>query len=162
LYFTKDSLVQSLIHQIKYKHAQKLAFYMGEMLGRAIWRQERFHGLDLILPLPLTPARQKQRGYNQSALLAEGISAVTKIPVDLTSLRRSVTLGTQTHKSREERWQQMQAQFSCPDPVKIVGRSVLLVDDVITTGATLDACSTILNGISGVRTSIAALAIALK
>lgn len=162
LYFTKDSLVQSLIHQIKYESAKELAIFMGKMMGRALLNEARFGGIDLLLPLPLTPGREKQRGYNQSTLLAEGISSILNIPVKTTLLQRRSSQGTQTHKSREERWLQMHRQFVCPNPSAIQGRTILLVDDVITTGATLDACASILNGIPGVKTSIAALAIAMK
>ena len=162
LYFTKDSLVQSLVHQIKYEGAKELAVYMGKMMGRALLNEARFGAIDLLLPLPLTPGREKQRGYNQSTLLAEGISSVLQVPVNASALARRSSQGTQTHKSREERWLQMQQQFVCPLPESIADRHILLVDDVITTGATLDACAGILKAIPGVKTSIATLAIAMK
>lgn len=162
LYFTKDSLVQSLVHQIKYEGAKELAVFMGKMMGRALLNEARFSAIDLLLPLPLTSKREKQRGYNQSALLAEGISSVLKVPVNPSALQRHSSQGTQTHKSREERWLQMQQQFTCSLPEALAGRHVLLVDDVITTGATLDACAGILEAIPGVKTSIATLAIAMK
>lgn len=162
LYFTKDSLVQSLVHQIKYEGAKELAVYMGKMMGRALLNEARFGAIDLLLPLPLTQGRQKQRGYNQSMLLAEGISSVLQVPVNACALERRASKGTQTHKSREERWLQMQQQFVCPLPESLAGRHVLLVDDVITTGATLDACASLLQAIPGAKTSIATLAIAMK
>lgn len=162
LYFTKDSLVQSLVHQIKYEGAKELAVYMGKMMGRTLANEARFGAIDLLLPLPLTQKREKQRGYNQSTLLAEGISSVLQVPVLSTALQRLSSQGTQTHKSREERWLLMQRQFVCPTPQALAGRHVLLVDDVITTGATLDACAGILQAIPGVKTSIATLAIAMK
>lgn len=162
LYFTKDSLVQSLVHQIKYEGAKELAVFMGKMMGRAILNEARFSAIDLLLPLPLTRGREKQRGYNQSTLLAEGISSVLQVPINTKSLQRLSSQGTQTHKSREERWLQMHRQFVCPSPEVLVGKHILLVDDVITTGATLDACSGILNALPGVKTSVATLAIAMK
>lgn len=162
LYFTKDSLVQSLVHQIKYEGAKELAVFMGKMIGRAMLNEARFGAIDLLLPLPLSRGREKQRGYNQSTLLSEGISSVLQVPVKATALQRLSSQGTQTHKSREERWLQMHQQFICPQPNTLAGRNILLVDDVITTGATLDACASILNAIHGVKTSIATLAIAMK
>jgi ComF family protein len=162
LYFTKDSLVQSLVHQIKYEGAKELAVFMGKMMGRAILNEARFGAVDLLLPLPLTRGREKKRGYNQSTLLAEGISSVLQVPIKAAALQRLSSQGTQTHKSREERWLQMHRQFVCPEPDTLAGRHILLIDDVITTGATLDACASILNAIPGVKTSIATLAIAMK
>jgi ComF family protein len=139
LYFTKDSLVQSLVHQIKYEGAKELAVFMGKMMGRAILNEARFGAVDLLLPLPLTRGREKKRGYNQSTLLAEGISSVLQVPIKAAALQRLSSQGTQTHKSREERWLQMHRQFVCPEPDTLAGRHILLIDDVITTGATLDA-----------------------
>ena len=162
LYFTKDSLVQSLVHQIKYEGAKELAVFMGKMMGRAILNEARFGAVDLLLPLTLTRGREKKRGYNQSTLLAEGISSVLQVPIKAAALQRLSSQGTQTHKSREERWLQMHRQFVCPEPDTLAGHHILLIDDVITTGATLDACASILNAIPGVKTSIATLAIAMK
>lgn len=161
-YFTQQSLVQSLIHQVKYEGAKSLGIYMGKLIGRALLNNPRFGGLDLLVPLPLTPGREKQRGYNQSALLAEGISAVTGVPMTTQAMARLRNQGTQTHKSREERWQQMHHHFSCPKPALLAHKSILLVDDVITTGATLDACTSAISGIPGIKTSIATLAMAMK
>lgn len=162
LYFTQDSLVRSIVHQIKYDDARSLAIFMGRMMGQAMVSGGRFREAELLVPLPLSPGREKQRGYNQSALLAEGMAQVTGLPVAPRALARKSQDGTQTHRSREERWLQMHAQFVCPNPLALEGRSLVLVDDVITTGATLDACAAVLQAIPGVKTSITTLAIALK
>lgn len=162
LYFTQDSLVRSIIHQIKYGNARSLAIFMGRMMGQAMVSGGRFRQAELLVPLPLSPGREKQRGYNQSALLAEGMAQVTGLPVVPRALGRKSQPGTQTHRSREERWQQIYGQFVCRNPVAMEGRTLVLVDDVITTGATLDACAAALQAVPGVKTSIAALAMALK
>jgi ComF family protein len=161
LFFTPASIVQQLIHQIKYKGQQKLANYMGKMMGFEVLGSGRFQNLDLVVPLPLFRSREKLRGYNQAALLGMGISEVTGIPLDAKAINRVKASATQTRKTRAERWQNMEGIFRV-NPELGENRNILLVDDVITTGATLDACASALLEVKGTRVSIITLGYAMK
>jgi ComF family protein len=162
LYFTPASIVQNLIHQVKYKGQEKLAIYLGKLMGRALLSAPRFHEIDLILPLPLFKNREKQRGYNQSALLGRGIAEVMGIPVNEKALKRVKSSSSQTRKSREERWENVEGLFTLSDPDPLENKSILLVDDVMTTGATLDACSSPLLKVNGIKLYISTLAYAMQ
>jgi ComF family protein len=160
-YFTSTSIVQKLIHQIKYKGQQQLAVYLGKMMGREINSSLKFTGLDLVVPLPLFKSREKQRGYNQAALLAKGISETTNLPLAENALKRIKASPTQTRKSRAERWQNVEGLFTVSGNLG-ENRNILLVDDVITTGATLDACASALLEVKDTRVSIITLAYAMQ
>jgi ComF family protein len=160
-FFTPSSAVQKLIHQIKYKGQQQLAVYLGKMMGREIRASPRFGGLDMVVPLPLFKTREKQRGYNQAALLARGISDTTGIPIAEKAVKRIRESSSQTRKTRAERWQNVDGLFTISEDLG-KNKHILLVDDVITTGATLDACaSSILRG-KGNKVSIITLAYAMQ
>jgi ComF family protein len=162
LYFTPGSMVQHLIHQLKYDGQQKLAHYLGIMMGNEILRSGRFSNIDHIIPLPLYRTREKERGYNQSFLLATGIAEIINVPVMEKSMIRIQSSLTQTHKSRSERWQNVDGLFRLKSGYSPEGKNILLVDDVITTGATIDACGTVINKIPGTSLNIATLAYALQ
>ena len=162
LYFTPQSMVQQLVHQVKYKGQQKLAHHLGEMMGKEILLSNRFGNIDHIIPLPLFRSREKQRGYNQAALLARGISEILQVNVLEKSLVRIRSSSTQTHKTRSERWQNVEGLFQLRNGFYPEGKTILLVDDVVTTGATLDACGTVINNIPGTQLYIATLAYALQ
>ncbi len=156
-YFTKDSLLQQLIHQVKYKRNKELGILLGEMMGDSIKRSGRFDA-DLMIPLPLFPDKEKKRGYNQSTLLCQGMAACMHIPICEDIITRPMFTETQTKKGRVERWKNMEGKFTLTDPGKITGRHILLVDDVMTTGATLEACGNELLKAGNVQLSIAVLA----
>jgi ComF family protein len=160
-FFTSASTVQKLIHQIKYKGQQQLAVYLGKMMGREIQASPRFVGLDLVVPLPLFKTREKQRGYNQAALLAKGISDVTGIPMAEKAVKRIRESSSQTRKTRAERWQNVDGLFTISEDLG-KNRHILLVDDVITTGATLDACASSILQARGNKVSIMTLAYAMQ
>lgn len=162
LYFTPASMVQHIIHQFKYKGQQKLAEYMGQLMGQQLVEAGRFPALDLVLPLPLSRSREQERGYNQAALLAGGCARALGLPVLHRGLVRTRNSATQTHMDREDRWNNVKGLFRVPDPAPLKNKSILLVDDVITTGATLEACASALLAIPGCRVSIATLAYAAK
>jgi ComF family protein len=138
-YLTKESMLEKLMYQLKYKGKKEVGDYCGELMGRAI-QHSPFAGIDVLVPLPLFPKKERARGYNQAALICNGIASVINKPVLQTAVQRISTTETQTRKNRIERWQNMQGRFSVSDAAKVSGKSVLLVDDVITTGATLEAC----------------------
>jgi ComF family protein len=159
-YFTKDSLIQTALHQLKYQRNRDLGIQFGRIMGSAIIRSTGFKP-DLLVPLPLFAGREKKRGYNQSALLCRGICQITGIPVDEKVISRPLHTDTQTNKGRIERWKNMEGRFLLKEPAKLTGKHVLLVDDVITTGATLEACGAELIK-AGCELSVAALCIAMK
>jgi ComF family protein len=161
-YFTKNSLIQSLVHQLKYQGNQDIGIWLGKMMGRSFLQTSRFSNIDLILPLPLFPEKEKRRGYNQASLLCDGISEIVGVPVYKNTLRRLRHTETQTHKSRIERWQNVDGVFHVQDPGNICNKAILLVDDVITTGATLEACGNELLKVAGISLSIATLAYAVQ
>lgn len=139
LYFSKDTRVQQIIHHIKYKKRQDLAVWMGRQMGSAL--QQAAKHADLLIPVPLHPEKEKRRGYNQSAELAKGIAESTGIALDTTTLSREQFTATQTRKSRISRWENVEGAFRVKDPSVIAGKHLLLVDDVVTTGSTLEACA---------------------
>lgn len=138
-YLTKDSMLEKLLYQLKYRGAKEVGEYCGQLIGQAI-QHTSFAQIDALLPLPLFPKKEKQRGYNQAAVLCEGIASVINKPVWKQAAQRMTGTDTQTHKNRLERWANMQGRFHVPDAAHVCGKHVLLVDDVITTGATLESC----------------------
>lgn len=141
LYFHKHGKVQNIIHHLKYKNKPLLGNLLGEMCGRDIKTGITAPSFDLIIPVPLHPDRLKSRGYNQSLCIAEGLSQALKVPLDNKTLCRSKATETQTHKSRFHRFENMVEVFTLMNAESLSGSHVLLVDDVITTGATLEACA---------------------
>ncbi len=161
-YFSKSSLLQRLIHQFKYRNNRALGVYCGELMGDALAATREYTTPGALVPLPLFRDKERKRGYNQAALLCEGIAAVLQIPVIHHAVRRIRSTGTQTHKTRMERWQNMDGVFVVSHPDALHGKHILLVDDVITTGATLEACgNAILEDTKDVRISLATLAVAI-
>lgn len=158
LYFTKNSAVQQSLHRFKYKGRKEIGLYFGKCIGHALKNSGRFQTCQLILPLPLFASREKKRGYNQATILSEGISSVMHIPVITDALARVKGTATQTHKNRIQRWQNMANKFMIKRKEQLTGNHILLIDDVITTGSTLEACAQTLNRLEGVTLSIATLA----
>mgnify|MGYP001203895564 FL=1 len=139
-YFTKNSVLQHLAHQLKYNGKREIGEYIGRRMGEMLLDAPRFANLDALVPLPLHPSRERKRGYNQSAVLCQGIAAVTGLPVLQRAIIRKSATDTQTRKSRMERWANISGRFEVTQPGLVRGKHVLLVDDVITTGATLESC----------------------
>lgn len=162
LYFSKSSIVQNLIHEFKYKGNKKLGGYLGNFIGKSLLNSNRFQNIDCIIPLPLFEKKEKFRGYNQAEILCHGISEIINIPVLTKIVIRKVATKTQTKKSRVERWENVRKTFTVLHPELISDKHILLVDDVITTGATLEACATEILQVLGTQVSIATLAMATK
>ena len=160
-YFTRESLMQHLMHQFKYKRNKELGAQLGKMMGESLKRSGRF-ATDAIIPLPLFAAKEKRRGFNQATILCEGIAESLGVPVLKDVVIRSHHTDTQTKKGRVERWQNMEGKFILNKPEAIKNKNVLLVDDVVTTGATLEACGTALLQAENVKLSIATLFYAAK
>lgn len=157
-HFTEGSLIQHLLHQLKYKNNKEIGYLLGRMMGNSLNAADRFSGIDALVPLPLFSARQKKRGYNQSEILCSGMAGILKLPVINDAVIRVTATGTQTRKNRIDRWVNMEGKFELKKPGAVTGKHVLLVDDIITTGATLEACGQELLKAPGVQLSIATLA----
>ena len=157
-YFTKDSVVQRLLHSLKYGNNKDAGRYMGRLMGRKLKTCQWNSDLFALIPLPLHFAKEKKRGYNQAELICEGMSSEMGVPVLSDVMVRRKNTATQTHKTRLERWNNIESKFELLKPAGIMNRHILLVDDVITTGATLEACGSALLQTKGVRLSIAAFA----
>lgn len=159
-FFSKEGKVQHLIHELKYKSNQEAGVFLGQELGKTIIDAPLFQGIDYLIPVPLHPKREKQRGYNQSLLIAQGVSEVTDIPIGSNFLKRSMNTATQTHKTKDERWQNVKDIFEVQHAERLEGKYVLLIDDVLTTGATLEACALKLSMVPGIIISCATAACA--
>ncbi|WP_243751721.1 ComF family protein [Niastella caeni] len=162
LYFSKDSLLQHIVHELKYKGNKALGFFIGRKMGELIIQTHRFHDIDALIPLPLYAARERKRGYNQALVLCEGMASVLSLPILQQAIRRRTSSETQTNKNRIDRWLNMQGKFELHQPDTISGKHILLVDDVITTGATLEACGQELLTAPNTRLSIMTMAYTVK
>jgi len=159
-YFAKGSKIQHLVHQLKYKGKKEIGIFIGKQYGLDLIESPQFNTADVVIPVPLHMKKQKQRGYNQSEQFAIGVSVSMKIELDTKSLYRKIASQTQTKKSRFKRWQNVSEIFSVREKNQLKGKHILLVDDVITTGSTLEACANALYKVPDVRISVAAIALA--
>lgn len=156
--FTKNGRVQRLLHALKYKGHPEIGTRLGRVYGEKLVNAGGYEGFDLILPVPLHASRLRKRGYNQSAKFAEGLAEKLLVACTDTFITRLQKTETQTRKSRASRWENIANVFKVTVPEKIRDRSVLLVDDVITTGSTLEACANALISAGARELSIACIA----
>lgn len=161
-YFTKESVLQALMHQFKYKGNKDIGHQLGILMGHQLKESGRFNEVEALIPLPLFEAKERKRGYNQSQVLCKGMAEVLKINIMEDVVERPIATETQTHKSRVERWKNMEGKFRVKKEKEIIGKHILLVDDVITTGATIESCAATLLEVSGLQLSIATLCYASK
>jgi len=161
-YFAKGTLIQALIHEFKYKNNKDVGLYLGVMMGSSLLNNNRFTNVDALIPLPLFADKEFKRGYNQATILCNGMSEVMGIPVIKNNVIRKRFTETQTKKHRTERWQNVEGSFEINNAQEIKDKHILLVDDVVTTGATLEACGIEILKIEGTKLSIATLAFASK
>lgn len=160
LYFSKESKTQNLMHQLKYKNQPQIGFLLGEMIGERLLTSGLHQNYDYIVPVPIHEKRLRSRGYNQSEYIANGIAQALKIPVKTKVVIRYKETKSQTKNERFERFQNLENVFMVLQPMAITGKHILLVDDVITTGATLEACANTLNQHKPSYISLAAAAYA--
>lgn len=139
-YFSRDAVLHQLLVSLKYKQHQEVGWFLGRLLGYQLASAARFQEVDTLIPLPLHPTKLKIRGYNQAALIAEGIQSVWPKKIVLDAVKRTGFSESQTSSNRIERWKKMQTVFQLANPSSILGKKLLLIDDVATTGATLEAC----------------------
>ena len=160
-FYTRGSRISKLIHNLKYNGIREIGPELGRIYALTLGSSGFTQGMDIIIPVPLHPSRQRQRGFNQSDSIALGVSEVTGLPFCSNLVSRVSVSETQTRRSRYERWTNVEGIFSVTDPEKVAGRHVLLVDDVITTGSTIESCAGELLKIGGVKVSVVALAYAV-
>lgn len=160
-YYNKGSRIRKLIHNLKYKGIRELGYELGRIYGLSLDSSGFMDDIDLIIPVPLHPEKKQIRGYNQSEIISFGIADAVHLPVDVNSLVRTIVSATQTKRSRYERWTNVEGIFEVIDPQPIMRKHVLLVDDVITTGSTIESCVNELLKTEGVKVSVVALAFAV-
>lgn len=160
LYFKKGTKVQNLIHGLKYKDQTALGIKLGNILGERLKLSALYAGINLIIPVPLHPKKERSRGYNQSEYIANGIAEALNVTVSTIHLSRKTATLSQTKKSRYNRYKNMQDVFQINQVEELKNLHILLVDDVITTGATLEACGNALLTANLTKLSIAAVAFA--
>ncbi|TAG30694.1 MAG: ComF family protein [Sphingobacteriia bacterium] len=157
-YFHKTSLLQYLLIQLKYKSNPDVGRYLGRQVGLRLKDAKRFDDVDLVIPLPLHPKKEFQRGYNQASLIGEGIAAVWSKKLITQAVIRLVNTKTQTQENRISRWQNIEGVFFITQPHLLANQHILLIDDIVTTGASLEACGEAILKIPGVKLSIATVA----
>lgn len=159
-WFSNDSLIQHMVHDLKYRNKMETGIYLGRRLGERLRETNWWKEIDIIVPVPLHKAKQAKRGYNQSMLIAQGISESMQIPADEHILKRVRDTESQTHKTRAERLRNMEDAFTINKTRHLNGKHILICDDVLTTGATLEACALALMAIEGIKISVATIGIA--
>ncbi len=157
-YFYKQGTVQKLIHHLKYKNQQQVGTFIGNWLSEEMLESKRFQNIDYIIPVPLHKNKLAKRGYNQVSTFGKSLSKKLNIPFKEDLLVRVSYTKTQTKKIRLDRWKNVQELFYVPNPNKTNHKHILLIDDVITTGATLEACCNAFKNSTGIKISIACMA----
>jgi ComF family protein len=145
------------MHQLKYRGNKDLGVQLGRIMGNALKSSNRFNDINALIPLPLFPSKEKKRGYNQAKVLCDGIAEILSLPVLSNVIIRPQHTETQTKKGRIERWKNIEGKFKLIDPASIQNKHLLLIDDVVTTGATLEACGNELLLAENVKLSVATL-----
>jgi ComF family protein len=147
---------------LKYKGNRDAGHFLGVELGKSLKNAPLFNDIDFIVPVPLHPKREQKRGYNQSEVIARGMQEVLGTPLITDNLVRAVATTTQTKKSRQARWENVKDIFVLRNPDQFTNKHILLIDDVITTGSTLEACGLKLKSQTNLRLSIATAACAIS
>ncbi len=160
VYFQKGNRVQNLMHQLKYNKRPEVGIRMGELYAWQLMRSGNWTNPDLIIPIPLHPKRLKKRGYNQSEQISKGLASVLNLPLSTHNLVRMDNTESQTKKSRFARYENLKDAFVVKNSSELIKKHIVLVDDVMTTGATMEACSIELLKIEGLKISICTMAYA--
>lgn len=156
--YSKNNVVQNLIYDLKYRGNQEVGKLLGQNIAKEV--KESNLNIDVIIPVPLHPSKLQQRGYNQSLSIAEGIQKVLSCPIDTTTLIRTINTDSQTRKTKFERWENVKEIFNLSNNIELENLHVLLVDDVVTTGSTIEGCCHTLGQIKNIRISVVAIAAA--
>lgn len=159
-FYRKGSDFRQILHQLKYGGQKNIGAIMGRYMAAELQESGFFEGIDMIIPVPLHKKKEQIRGYNQSEWIARGVSAVTGIPVNMENVIRRKNTDTQTRKSIFQRWENVEGVFELHHPEALAGKHILILDDVLTTGATIVSCASCLTQLEGIRISILTLAVA--
>lgn len=157
-YFEKSTHCQQMLHELKYNHKKHVGYVLGNLLGQKL-KNTAYANADLIIPVPLHPARERKRGYNQSEIIAVATASVLGKKLVTKNVLRNKYTKTQTKKHRYERWENIQGIFQYRKPGLFANKHLLLIDDVVTTGATIESLAAELLKIPGVKISLATLAV---
>jgi ComF family protein len=160
--YNRGSRIRKLIFALKYDGRKEIGKMFGELYGSMLTEAGFMNGIDIIVPVPLSAERQRKRGFNQSECFAQGLSASSRVQVRSDILLRTGRSESQTRRGRYERWENVEGLFTVRKPSVITGKHILVADDVITTGSTMEACVNALLEAGGGRISVVALAAAQK
>ena len=160
LRFDSGGRVQHMLHRLKYRNDSAIGIQLGRLMGEELSASYRFSTVDTLMVVPLHPKKEKARGYNQCQMIADGLRMTWPLEQAHSTLLRQVSTPSQTRRGRLERWNNVSSAFAMSRAEELTGRHILLLDDVVTTGATLEACARVLRQVQGVRISICTLACA--
>ncbi len=158
LKFEQNGKIQNILHALKYQGIKELGVVLGELSAQDIRNSNFFDSIDLIMPVPIHSKKKRKRGYNQSEYIAKGISSIPGIPSDSKCLIKLHNTKSQTKKSRYDRFKNVSGSFQLQNSQQLIGKHLLLVDDVITTGATIEACSKVFSELEEVQLSLLTIA----
>ena len=161
LYFQKKGKVQNLMHELKYNGKKELGIVLGDLYGTQLLNYSNFKHIDLIIPVPIHHKKKVMRGYNQSDFIAQGLSERLKIHTSQTSVEKRIHTQSQTNKNRFERWENVSSTFEVVDKEALENKHILLIDDVLTTGSTIEACGKEILKLPGTKLTIATIAVGL-
>lgn len=157
-YFFKKGKIQELIHALKYKNQQQVGTILGNWLGEDLLESGRFFGIDCIIPVPLHKNKLKSRGYNQVTTFGKSLAKKLNVTYEVNVLKRVSFTNTQTKKIRFDRWNNVEELFIVENHEILNNKHILLIDDIFTTGATLEACYKAFKKTKGLKISIACMA----
>lgn len=160
LHFSKKGMVQELLHNLKYRGHEAIGEFFGNWLGEELKTLEDYKAVEVVIPVPLHKIKLRSRGYNQVAKFGKALANALAVDYDDTVLLKSKHTKTQVFKARLKRYDDAETYFKVANTTRLKGKHILLVDDIITTGATIEACAKVLNTIEGVKISVATIAIA--
>lgn len=153
-FYTQGLTSNKYLYALKYNHNYKVGVMIGKCMAQDLLNTDFFNTIDLLIPVPLAPKRKKERGFNQSEAIAQGIKAITHIPINTKAVKRVKETSTQTKLSPEERIRNVQNIFQIKKPEGLQDKHILLIDDVLTTGSTIASCGRVLEQIKGIRISV--------
>ena len=159
-YYEPHAETANILYELKYKNHPEIGVVMGRMMAKELMSSGLFDDIDVLVPVPLARKRVRERGYNQSLELAKGVNEVTGLPIASQVIKRTKFLGSQTQRGRWERNENVEDVFELTDGNSICGKHLLLIDDVVTTGATIVACAKEMQKASDVKISVLALSFA--